>query len=34
MSCFKIETELKVKIVKTFLAHCDMKNKNKRVAMS
>ncbi len=34
MSCFKMETDLKVKIVKTFLANCDIKTKNKRIAMS
>lgn len=34
MSCFKIETETKVKIVKTFLANCDLRAKNKRIAIS
>lgn len=34
MSCFKLETEMKVKIVKTFLACCDLKTKNKKLAIS
>ena len=34
LSCFRIETETKVRIVKTFLANCDFKGKNKKVAIS
>ena len=34
MSCLKIKLEEKVKIMKAFLANCDIKTKSKKVAIS
>lgn len=34
MSFIRISTELKVKIVKEFLENCDLKTKQKKIAIS
>lgn len=34
IACLKLDLEKKIKIVKLFLANCDLKTKNKKIAIS